>query len=253
MSCPSEIEINKNLTFSICTHTPCSGVLTDADVPPIFRLYETETGVPILTGTLSKLDDASTTGFYVKTVAVTTANGFENGKNYTVYITATVGGDRGGIAYTFVAYNYRKAQVISASIITVSSPVAGDGIVTIFREDSYLSIDNRSLMWTIENYTGPDLTDCNAIFRIMQMHNYIDGVDNAEFETICGITQDGTTLTLEVELLQEETAEFAAVPPEDSPNYKCQIKAITGELSYITLVNAPLIVTKHIFGNLVGS
>ena len=47
------------------------------------------------------MDDAGTTGFYTELIAVTTDNGFENVKNYTVYIEATVDGDTGGIAYTF--------------------------------------------------------------------------------------------------------------------------------------------------------
>jgi len=103
MGCQTEVTIEDNLTFSITTHDPDSGVLYDATGSPAYRVYEDETSTPILTGSMSKLDDASTTGFYTELIACTAANGFENGKTYTIYITATVDGDEGGIAYGFKA------------------------------------------------------------------------------------------------------------------------------------------------------
>jgi len=50
---------------------------------------------------MPKLDDVNTTGFYAILVPCTLANGFELGKNYTVYIQATVNGITGGISYGF--------------------------------------------------------------------------------------------------------------------------------------------------------
>ena len=87
--------------FSICTHDPDTGVLTDTDAPPAYRIYEDETATAILTGTMDKLDDGNTTGFYTELIACTTANTFESGKTYTVYIEATVDSDKGGICYGF--------------------------------------------------------------------------------------------------------------------------------------------------------
>jgi len=103
MGCPSEVIIGDDLVFSITTHDPDTGILTDADSAPIYRLYENEVATPILTGTMAKLDDANTTGFYAELVACTTANGFENGKTYSVYIEATVDAATGGISYAFKA------------------------------------------------------------------------------------------------------------------------------------------------------
>jgi hypothetical protein len=101
MGCQSSVIIGNNLVFSICTHDPDTGVLTDADTNPSYRLYEDQAATPILSGTLSKLDDVNTTGFYTALVACTTANGFEAGKTYTIYIAAVVNGATGGIAYSF--------------------------------------------------------------------------------------------------------------------------------------------------------
>ncbi len=87
--------------FSITSHDPDTGVLTDADAVPSYRIYEDETAAAILNGDMAKLDDANTTGFYTELIACTTANGFEVSKTYTVYISATVDGDEGGITFAF--------------------------------------------------------------------------------------------------------------------------------------------------------
>ena len=103
MGCPLAVEIGDNLVFSVTTHDPDTGVLTDADAVPPYRIYEDETATPILTGNMAKLDDANTTGFYTELIACTVANGFEDSKTYTIYIEATVDSDKGGICYGFKA------------------------------------------------------------------------------------------------------------------------------------------------------
>lgn len=103
MGCPSQVEIGDSLVFSICTHDPDTGVLTDADAVPSYRVYEDETDPPILTGNMAKLDDDDTTGFYTESIACTAGNGFEAGKSYTIYISATVDSDTGGICFGFKA------------------------------------------------------------------------------------------------------------------------------------------------------
>jgi len=101
MGCQSIVELSNNLTFSICTHDPDTGILTDASGNPSYRIYEDETATAILTGTMGKLDDSNTTGFYTEQIACTSGNGFELGKSYTIYIEATVSGNLGGIAFSF--------------------------------------------------------------------------------------------------------------------------------------------------------
>ena len=101
MGCPAQVEIGQTLVFSVCTHDPDTGVLTDADAAPTYRVYEADNGTPLLTGDMGKLDDANTTGFYVEAIACTIANGFEENGSYTIYIQATVDADTGGIAYSF--------------------------------------------------------------------------------------------------------------------------------------------------------
>lgn len=111
MGCQSGVDLGKNLLFSVACHDPDTGVLTDADAVPGYRIYEDEDPTPILTGVMAKLDDANTTGFYTELIACTLANGFEVGKSYTIYITATVDADTGGITYAFTVNAPRGAYI----------------------------------------------------------------------------------------------------------------------------------------------
>lgn len=126
MGCPALCAIGDNLVFSVTTHDPDTGVLTDADSAPTYRIYEDETATAILTGSMSKLDDGNTTGFYTELIAATAANGFEDGKTYTIYIEATVDGDTGGMAYAFKAYSGLAADVKYIN----ATELAGDGSTT---------------------------------------------------------------------------------------------------------------------------
>ena len=122
MGCPTSVVLGDNLVFSICTHDPDTGVLTDADAVPAYRIYEAETGTAILNDNMAKLDDANTTGFYTELIACTTGNGFELGKSYTIYIEATVSSDTGGISYGFnVSHNtYTTAGEIDANMQSIN-------------------------------------------------------------------------------------------------------------------------------------
>lgn len=117
MGCPESVYIGDNLVFSVCTHDPDTGVLTDADAVPIYRIYEDETGTAILTGSMAKLDDDNTTGFYTESIACTKANGFENRKTYTIYIEATVDVDTGGIRFSFTVLSSLPINSMPSAVI----------------------------------------------------------------------------------------------------------------------------------------
>jgi hypothetical protein len=99
MGCPKKVKLNDDLVFGICCHDPDTGVLTDADSAPTYRVYKEEGVTPILGGAMAKLDDANTVGFYTAKIACTQRNGFQVGKTITIYIEATVDSDTGGICY----------------------------------------------------------------------------------------------------------------------------------------------------------
>jgi len=181
MGCQSEVILGNNLTFSVCTHDPDTGVLTDADAVPSYRIYEDETGVAILTGNMAKLDDINTTGFYTELIAATVANGFESGKSYTVYVEATVDSDTGGISYGFTVVacacslgpgsslntytvNDDDGDPIAGVEVTVTTDIAGTIPIAFATTDIAGEIDfwldpGTYYMWSFKpgyTFTNPD-------------------------------------------------------------------------------------------------
>lgn len=83
--------INDLLTFAINTGDPANdGVPIDADSVPTYRVYKDEAGTPVATGSMAKLDDANTTGFYSEQLTLSVANGYSAGSCYNIKIAATV-------------------------------------------------------------------------------------------------------------------------------------------------------------------
>jgi hypothetical protein len=105
--------IDDYLTFPANTHAAATGAATDADAVPSYRVYEDETGTAILTGSMAKLDDTNTTGFYSERIQLTAANGFEVGKTYTIYISAAVSSVTGTNSHTF------KVEAAGVDVLTV--------------------------------------------------------------------------------------------------------------------------------------
>lgn len=113
-------EIDDFLTFTCNTHDPETGAATDADAVPSYRVYEDETGTPILTGSMALLDSANTAGFYSERIQLTAASGFETGKTYTIYISATVNSTEGTISHSF---QVEAALATAADLATVDANV----------------------------------------------------------------------------------------------------------------------------------
>ena len=90
MSGLSERFIDDVMTFYAVTTKFDTGVATDADAVPAYRVYEEETTTPILTGNMALLDSANTAGLYSEQITLSAANGFEVGKSYAIHIGATV-------------------------------------------------------------------------------------------------------------------------------------------------------------------
>lgn len=107
-------EIDDTLVFSANTHNPSTGAAADVDGTdvPAYRVYKDETGTAILTGDMTKLDDANTLGFYSEQLTLSAANGFENGKSYTIYISATVNSIEGTISHSFTVGILQRSNVI---------------------------------------------------------------------------------------------------------------------------------------------
>jgi len=91
MACADLAILGQKLTFTL-NIKDSNGTPVDADSAPSYSVYEDETGTAILSGTMTLLDDAGTTGFYSEQLDITSANGFERYKSYSIRSTATISG-----------------------------------------------------------------------------------------------------------------------------------------------------------------
>lgn len=119
-------KIDDWLTFYCNTHRADTGAATDADAVPSYRIYEDETAAAIATGNLVLLDNANTTGFYSERVQLLAATGFEKGRQYTVYISATVNAVTGTIHHTFQIEAEVDANTVSGVVASVTGNVGGN-------------------------------------------------------------------------------------------------------------------------------
>ncbi len=123
-------KIDDLLTFVANTQVFSTGVATDADSAPAYRVYEDETGTAILSGSMALLDSTNTAGFYSEQITLSAANGFEKGKCYSIYISATVSSVAGATHRTFqieAEVDANSVSNIGANVITATS-IAADAI-----------------------------------------------------------------------------------------------------------------------------
>lgn len=121
-------EIDDVLTFYARTYdldTPA-----DADAVPAYRVYEDETGTPILTGNMALIDSSNTDGKYSEQITLSAANGFEFGKSYSIDITATVG-SQGGACERWFQVGAKVAVYRWQGTLTPSPATAGYPVITI--------------------------------------------------------------------------------------------------------------------------
>ena len=99
-----------------------TGASFDATGSPAYRIYEGTTDTPIQTGSFAPLDDANTTGLYAFSTTLSAANGYEVGKTYLVYATATVDGVA---AHTKAAeFVVRANPALESVLTTIATQVA---------------------------------------------------------------------------------------------------------------------------------
>ncbi|KKN29614.1 hypothetical protein LCGC14_0842280 [marine sediment metagenome] len=94
-------DIDDLLTWTVNAHDPTTGGVSDGDGVPTYRVYEDETGTPIITGSMALLDDANTVGFYSEQITLSAGNGLEYGKGYSIRVIVTVGGLDGVTIHCF--------------------------------------------------------------------------------------------------------------------------------------------------------
>jgi hypothetical protein len=186
--------INDVLTFSVNTHSFSTGVATNADTAPTYRVYEDNAATPILTGTMTAFDSANAVGQYVAQITLSAASGFEVGKTYTIRIAATVSGVTGACVRTFqvgakvnttlVAGTAQTARDLG-NALPAAAPGASGGLPTTNGAKLLQTADltaGQTISATVTDKTGFALTSTE--------HSLISGTD-----VPAGLTAQGYTTT----------------------------------------------------------
>jgi hypothetical protein len=225
--------IDDLLTFAVNTHSASTGAATDADAVPSYRVYEDETGTAILTGSMAKLDDTNTTGFYSEQLTLSAANGFEAGKCYSVYISAAVGSVTGTTERHFSVWPAAINSTIGADVVKIS----GDSVAA----------DN------LESYTDGTIP---MPVNVTQISGDTTAADNLELATDGGVYNVGgggiVASSVTGNVGGNVTGSVGSVTGNVGGNVVGSVASVTGNLGG-NVVGSVASVTGNVGGNVVGS
>ena len=89
----ADYALGTTIRIFFTTRSFSTGVPTQLAGTPVLKVIEEDNATPITSGVSVDVDRASVTGLNQATIVATSGNGYENGKDYAVYIsTGTVGG-----------------------------------------------------------------------------------------------------------------------------------------------------------------
>jgi len=104
--------IDKTLTVSFTNEDS-----TDCDSVPTFEVYEDENGTAIASGSMAKLNDAGTIGFYSELLTLSAANGYETGKSYSMLMECAVSATNRQVTHS---WDVITAPVVVADLDTTA-------------------------------------------------------------------------------------------------------------------------------------
>jgi len=177
----NEYILDQYFEFCFNLSDPSSGVASDADATPTYRVYEENNDTAVASGNCALRDDANTTGFYYARAQITTAAGYENGKIYNVRVAATVstisaaavvgtfkvvssGTGAGAITWEYTLTDSVSALPIADADVWVTTDLAGTNVVASGRTDQSGSVTfyldaGTVYVWSQKsgyNFSNPD-------------------------------------------------------------------------------------------------
>jgi hypothetical protein len=157
------------------------------------------------------------------------------------WVTLLPGSYGAGTAGQLISLTYAK---VGSATLTVQSPVATSGAVTIYRGDDYATADGRQLSFTVASYSGPSLAGGATTFALITKANFDRGLDTKALSVAATVTGT-TTLTITVDLTAAQTAALAA-NPNQVYTYVYQIRSTTSAARKVTLAQGNLVVRTKI-------
>lgn len=164
-----DITLEDTIIEGFSTRAFGTGVPTTLAGTPVLSVLEGGNATPITSGVSVSVDRASVAGTHEFTVVATAANGYENGKSYSVYIsTGTVGG-------TSVVGEIVGKFTIGASAAAVDLANGTDGLGAIKGDTSPTLVDTNELQQTLSAGIAAKTNDANLNDSL---HTIIDLVES---------------------------------------------------------------------------
>jgi len=233
-----------------CTQVFDTGVATDADSLPVATVTKngTDDGSSPTgwsnTLTVTKID----TGRYK--IAGTIPSSYAAGDVIQMSVAATVNSVAGkAVGGSFMLDLAMNADLLTRLTnpgrITVTSPVASDGTITITQGDDYAVVDGTEITITKANYTGPLVTDDTVAFRVMTLENYDAGGEIAALTVVPAVAV-GTDAVFTIQLTAAQTAALGPAPPANKLNYVYQLVGTSANGKVATEAIGALTVTAQV-------
>ncbi len=162
MPAPTQGILEENMIFTIQT-VDGNGEPVDADSLPTWSVYEDETGTSISSGSMTLFDAANTDGFYSETLNLTTANGYERFKTYTIRVEATISTVVIPMIFSFMAVGAADTfAATSGALTTLTNAQTYMGVASGTDDDLITALIARATS-AIEGFCGRTLV--NTSFR----------------------------------------------------------------------------------------
>lgn len=204
-----DIVLEETIYLDFTTRSFATGVPTVLAGTPVLSVLEENSATPITAGVSVSVDRASVVGLNMATIVATAANGYENGKGYSVYIsTGTVGGvsvvgEKVGeftIGASAAAQDLAngtdglgaiKEDTAATLLDTAEIGTAGAGLTDLGGMSTAMKAEvNAECDTALTDYDGPTNTEMNA--RTLPSASYFDPAA----DTVANVTTVATTTDL---------------------------------------------------------
>ena len=168
-----DIVLNATIYIDFTTRAFASGVPTVLAGTPVLSVLEENNATPITAGVSVSVDRATVVGLNEATIVATTANGYETGKSYSIYIST---GTVGGVSVVGEVVGQFTIEQTPVNWNKVTAPTTAVD----------LSATDIQLVDTVTTYTGNTLQTADVAARVPNVLNTTAtgniGVDWANIE-----------------------------------------------------------------------
>lgn len=142
---------------------------------------------------------------------------------------------------------YNQIAALSASGVTLTSPVLQDGSIQIIQGDSYTTANGRALVWSVPTASIPSMAGATVSFALQtaQAFNAL-GFTNPVLSVTGSISTSGASTLFTVELTSAQTQALAPQNGQGCPSYRYQVRVLLSSGELYTIEEGNVTLTKRV-------